>query len=145
MMSFFNTHSDNLRADVSLFCLARTGKSMYRREDHWKVRPCFSAVSRISCLSYWNNLWNTGQVAVEHLFLRWCFQELFKTARSILAYFPPSFFSMSFVSIHVVPPYSRLDIATAWKKSSLILSNWSYLIYLIYIYIYIHIYIIKIY
>ena len=52
-----------------------------------------------------------------------CFQDSFKTACSILVQFPSSFFSLHFVSIHVVHPYSSTDTPKAWKKSHFILSK----------------------
>ena len=45
-----------------------------------------------------------------------CRQDLFKIARSILVYLPSSFFSSRFVSVHVVQPYSSIDVTAAWKK-----------------------------
>ncbi len=39
--------------------------------------------------------------------------------------FMSSFFSICFVSIHVVHPYSSIDTTTAWKKLRFILSVWS--------------------
>ena len=47
----------------------------------------------------------------------------FKIACRILVKFPFSFFSMHFVSIHVVHPYSSIDTATACKKFCFILSD----------------------
>ena len=44
---------------------------------------------------------------------------------SILALFLCNFFSICFISIHVVYPYSSVDTATAWKKSHFILSDQS--------------------
>ena len=52
-----------------------------------------------------------------------CSQDLFKTAQSILVKFPSSFFSMCFVRIQVVHPYSRTNTETVWKKSCLIFSE----------------------
>ena len=52
-----------------------------------------------------------------------CFQELFKTTRSILMYFQSSFFSMRFVSVQVVHPYSSTDTTTACKKYHFISSE----------------------
>ena len=54
-------------------------------------------------------------------FVGCCFQDLFKTVHSILVHFPSSFFSMYFVSVHVVHPYSSVDTAKAGKKYSFIL------------------------
>ena len=42
-------------------------------------------------------------------FVECCFQDLFKTARSILVWFPSCFFSMYFVHIPVVHSYSGMD------------------------------------
>ena len=57
----------------------------------------------------------------------WCLvgcyrHDLFKIARSILVYLPSSFFSSRFVSVHVVHPYSSIDVTAAWKKLRFILS-----------------------
>ena len=49
-------------------------------------------------------------------FMGWCVQDLFKTACSILVWFPSSFFIIHLVSIPVVYPYSSIDTTTAWKK-----------------------------
>ena len=56
-------------------------------------------------------------------FMRCCFQDLFNIAHGILVQFLSSFFSIRFVSIHVVHPYSRIDTTTAWKKFRFILSD----------------------
>ena len=51
-----------------------------------------------------------------------CRQDLFKIARSILVVLPSSFFSSRFVWVHVVHPYSSIDVTAAWKKLRFILS-----------------------
>ena len=51
-----------------------------------------------------------------------CRQDLFKIARSILVWLPSSFFYSRFVSVHVVQPYSSIDVTAAWKKLRFILS-----------------------
>ena len=51
-----------------------------------------------------------------------CGQDLFRIARSILVQLPSSFFSSRFVSVHVVHPYSSIDVTAAWKKLRFILS-----------------------
>ena len=51
-----------------------------------------------------------------------CRQDLFKIARSILVQLPSSFFSSRFVSVHVMQPYSSIDVTAAWKKLCFILS-----------------------
>ena len=48
------------------------------------------------------------------------FHNLFKTAHKIVVWFPSSFFSMHFITVQVVHPYSSNDTATAWKKSCFI-------------------------
>ena len=53
-----------------------------------------------------------------------CFQDLFNIAHSILVQFLSSFFSICFVSIHVVHPYSRIDTTAACKKKNYILIHW---------------------
>ena len=50
---------------------------------------------------------------------------MFKTAHRIPEQFPSSFFSICFISIHLVHPYSSMNTATAWKKSWFILLDWS--------------------
>ena len=50
---------------------------------------------------------------------RWpysCHYDLFNIARSILVYLPSSFFSIRFVSVHLVHPYKSIDTITAWKE-----------------------------
>ena len=51
------------------------------------------------------------------------FQDLFKTACSILVKFPSSFFSKHFVRVQVVQPYNSTDTATASKNHHFILSE----------------------
>ena len=56
-------------------------------------------------------------------FVGCCFQDLFNITRSILVRFPSSFFSMRFVSVHVVHPCSSIDTTVLWKKSCFISSD----------------------
>ena len=56
-------------------------------------------------------------------FMECCFQDLFSITRSILGQFTSSFFSIHFVSVHVVHPNSSTDTTTALKKYCLILSD----------------------
>ena len=56
-------------------------------------------------------------------FVGCCFQDLFKITRSNLVQFPSSLFSMRFVSVHVVHPYSSTDTTAARKKSCFSLSD----------------------
>ena len=55
-------------------------------------------------------------------FVGCCLQNLFNIARSILVELPSSFFSIGFVSVHVVHPYSSIDTTAVWKKLCFILS-----------------------
>ena len=52
-----------------------------------------------------------------------CFQDLFNIACSILVQLSSCFFSIHFVSVHVVHPYSRIDTPAALKKLRFILSD----------------------
>ena len=55
-------------------------------------------------------------------FVGCCLQDLFNIARSILVLLLSSFFSIRLVSIHVVHPYSSIDMIAAWKKLCFIIS-----------------------
>ena len=59
-------------------------------------------------------------------FVGYCFQDLLKTVPRIFVLISSSLFSMHFVSIHVVHPYSSIVTVTAWKKSCFILSDRSH-------------------
>ena len=75
-------------------------------------------------------------------FVLYCFQDSFKVARTVLVYFPSSFFCVHFVIVHVVYPSSHINTATAWKKSGFISSGRSDFHKIdIYIYTHKHIYI----
>ena len=54
-------------------------------------------------------------------FVGCCFQDLFDTTHSILVQLLLSFFSICLVSVHVVHPYSSMDMTAAWKKLCFIL------------------------
>ena len=53
-------------------------------------------------------------------FVGFCFLDLFSIAHSVLVQLLSSFFSIRFVSVHVVHPYSSMDM-TAGKKLSFVL------------------------
>ena len=76
-------------------------------EHHLWVHPYFS--SSVSCL-----IWMVLEMEVKWLytgcFVRCCFQDLFSIAYSILVKFLSSFFSICLVNIHMVHPYSRMDM-----------------------------------
>ena len=81
----------------------------------------------IICLTHltWMICEMEGRRPYSCCFVRYCFQDLFKTAHHILLKFPSSFSLCVLFSIHVVHPYSIIDTATTWKKSHFILLNWS--------------------
>ena len=56
-------------------------------------------------------------------FVGCCSLDLLTTVLRTFVLFPFSFFSMCFVSVHVVYPYSGMDIGSAWKKSIFISSD----------------------
>ena len=64
--------------------------------------------------------WMFFEMRSRSAFLSICSQDLFKTTNDFLS-FTFSFFSISFVSGHVVRPYSSTDTVTTWKKSRFIL------------------------
>ena len=68
-----------------------------------------------ACLVHfiWIVLERGGKWAYSCCFVGCCFQDLFNIARSILVHFLSSFFSLHFVSVHVVHPYSSIDIAAS--------------------------------
>ena len=49
----------------------------------------------------------------------YCFQDLFKIGRSLFVHLPSSFFSLCFLSVHVVHPFSSKDTTATWKKCAL--------------------------
>ena len=63
-----------------------------------------------------------GRWPYSYCFVGCCLQDLFNIACSILMYLLSSFFSIHLVSVHVVHPYSSIDIIIAWKKLRFILS-----------------------
>ena len=64
-----------------------------------------------------------GRWSYSRRFMGYCLQDLFNTPRSILVRFLSSFSSRRLVSVHVVHPYSSIDMFAAWKKLSFILSG----------------------
>ena len=70
-------------------CLVRLTRMVYEISDRWP-HSCFL----VGC----------------------CFHDLFKTARSILVQVPSSLFSMRFVRVQVVQPYSSTDTTTSWNN-----------------------------
>ena len=56
-------------------------------------------------------------------FVEYYLKDFFNTARSILLQFPLSLFSIYFVSVHEVHPYSSIDTTAARKTLHFILSD----------------------
>ena len=73
------------------------------------------AVFCISCLSYLDGLEMGIKWLYSCCFLGCWFQDLFNTARSFL-FCSRIAFSIRFISVHVVHPYSSIDTTAAWKK-----------------------------
>ena len=63
-----------------------------------------------------------GRQPYSWCFVGCCLQDVFNIAHSILVQLPSSFFSIRFVSVHEVHPYSSIDTTAAWKKLCFILS-----------------------
>ena len=55
-------------------------------------------------------------------FVGCCLQDLFSIACSILVYLSSSFFFICLINIHVVHPYSNINMTAAWKELRFILS-----------------------
>ena len=54
-----------------------------------------------------------SKLLYSYYFVECCFHDLFDIARTLLMHFSTSFFSKHFVSVHAVPPYSRMDTTSA--------------------------------
>ena len=66
-------------------------------------------------------------------FVGCCFQDLFSIVYSILVQLLSNFFSIHLVNVHVVYPYSSIDMTTARKKLRFILSDVSVYIFTTYL------------
>ena len=71
-----------------------------------------------TCLVHliWMVLEMRGRWSYSFCFVGCCFQDLFNIVCSILMQFLSNFFTTRLVSVHVVHPYSRIDLTAAWKK-----------------------------
>ena len=58
-----------------------------------------------------------GKCLYSCCFVGCCFQDLFSKACSILVQLPSSFLSTHLVSVHMVHPYSSIDVIVVWKKN----------------------------
>ena len=82
------------------------------------------AVSHTSCSFYLDGFFGMGgKWPYSCCFMGWCFQDLFKTACSILVWFLSSFFSICPLSVHVVHPYRDNNTAQLGKDPCFILSD----------------------
>ena len=75
----------------------------------------------MSCSSNLDGFRDGGRWLYNCCFIGYCLQDWFNIACSILVQLPSSFFSISLVSVHVMLPYSSIDIIAAWKKLHFIL------------------------
>ena len=83
------------------------------------------AVSHMSCSSYLDGFRDRRRVAVQLLFRGMLLPWFVKYSSKHFWALPSIFFSICFVSIHVVHPYSRTDTTEAWKKFRFILTGGS--------------------
>ena len=84
-----------------------------------RERCSFSLLQQcVACLDLliWMGLKMGGRWLYRSCIMRYVFQDLSNVTRSILVQFPSLFFSIHFVSIHVVHPYNKMDSTVAWKK-----------------------------
>ena len=67
-----------------------------------------------------------GKCPYSCCFVGCCFQDLFNIALSILVQFSCSLFPEYFVRVHVMHPFSRINMTAGWKKLRFILLDRSY-------------------
>ena len=93
--------------------------------QHWHVHVRMSLLSSSlllqqypACLVHliWMVFKMGGRWPYNSCFVVCVLQDLFSITHSIFVQFLSSFFSICFVSVHVVHPYSRMDTNPAWKK-----------------------------
>ena len=113
------------RADVSSCWLANTGMFICQcplKNIANEFIFVSSEESYVSCSS-WMVFEIGGKWPYSCCFVGCCFQNLFKTACSILVLFLSSLFSIHLANNHTVHPYNSTNTFIAWKKSHFILSN----------------------
>ena len=78
-----------------------------------------------TCLAHliWMVFEMGGRCPYSSCFVKCCLQDLFNTTCSILVQLPSSFLPICLVSIHVVHPYSSIDIDHCLEKLHFILSD----------------------
>ena len=80
------------------------------------------AMPGMSCSFTWLVCEMGGKQLYRCSFVAFCFQDLFKTAHSIV-FFPSNFFSSCFVRVQIVHLYSITDTAIIFKKSLFLLQE----------------------
>ena len=107
------------------------------------ARPCKGVHRSISLMSYslffqqspaflvclfWMIFEMDGRWPYSCCFVKYCFEDLFNIARSILMLLLSSFFffSIRLVSVHVMHPYGCTNTTAAWKKLRFTLSDKSF-------------------
>ena len=108
---------------VGQLTLACPCKEVHRRL--WLMSLSLLLQQCPACLVHliWMVLEMGGRWPYNCWFIACCFQDLFNIACSILVKSQSNFFSICFVSIHVVHPYSRTDTTAACRKLHFILAN----------------------
>ena len=96
----------------------------HKRKSHMSSSLLFQ-----QCLAYlvrliWMVLQIGGRWPYSCYFVGCCQQDLFNMARIIVVHLSSSLFSIRFVSVDMVHPYSSMDTTAAWKKLCFILSEW---------------------
>ena len=103
---------------------AKTGTSM-RRDPLMNITDdlvlAFQAVSYVFCSSFLNGSRDRRLVAGQQLLCEVLFPEFVQYCSYHICAVPISFFSIRFLSVHVVYPYSSTDTIAAWKKIPFIL------------------------
>ena len=90
------------------------------RQVHWRTSPISSSLFLHQCLTLLVLMWMDFEIGCKWLyrccFIGCCFQDLFNIVCTILLQFLSRFFSICFVTVHIVHPYSRIDTIAPWKK-----------------------------
>ena len=100
------------RGSSWLSCLC---SSMWKGPQEYVAYELVLTSPAVSCMSGSSNLgsFHDGW-PYSYCFERCCLQDWFNIAHSILVQLPSSFFSLRLVSIHLVHPYSSIDINAAF-------------------------------
>ena len=114
-LAIYHHHHVVLQAQISLFLAIRL---------HHPLLSAAGLLDDILCLYRAVEDRCGGRWPYSYCFVGYCFQDLFNIAWSILVQFPSSSFSIRLVCIHEVPPHSRIDTISIWKKLHFILSVW---------------------